>query len=136
MPWIKVPAYAVMAVGELKRLRRISGSGEKETEYTMKPSSPKIPSIIGTSVRHEDHSCITPPLGMLACSSNTGQGELTHVIGIRKLVVAAIKMNDPNQSKVLSLSQIDPSLGCSLRQMGTPTAASTQKGMLSQKIPR
>jgi hypothetical protein len=61
---------------------------------------------------------------------------LTHVTGIRKLVVAAIKIKEPNQSNVFSLSQMDPSLGCSLRQMGIPAAASTQKGMLSQKIQR
>jgi hypothetical protein len=36
-----------MAVGELKSDRRISGSWEKETEYITKPSSPKIPRIMG-----------------------------------------------------------------------------------------
>jgi hypothetical protein len=60
--------------------------------------------------------------------------EHTHVIGIRKLVVAAIKMKEANQSKVFSLAQTEPFLGCNLRQMGIPTAAKAQKGMLNQNI--
>lgn len=60
--------------------------------------------------------------------------EHTHVIGIRKLVVAAIKMKEPNQSKVFSLAQTEPFLGCNMRQKGIPTAVKAQKGMLSQNI--
>jgi hypothetical protein len=41
---------------------------------------------------------------------------------------------DPNQSKVFNLPHREPSLGCNLRQIGTPMAAKTQKGILSQKI--
>lgn len=43
-------------------------------------------------------------------------------------------MKDPNQSKIFSLAQTEPFLGCNLRQMGIPTAAKVQKGMLSQNI--
>lgn len=59
---------------------------------------------------------------------------LTHVTGIRRLVVAATKRKDPNQSNSRSFTQIEPSLMCNRRQIGIPTAAITQKGMLSQKI--
>src|SRR6266536_4906025 len=55
---------------------------------------------------------------------------------MRQLVVAATKRKDPNQSKARSFVEIDPSLICSLRQIGIPTAAITQNGMLSQKIHR
>lgn len=58
----------------------------------------------------------------------------TQVSGMRKLVVAAMKMNGPKKSNVLSLSQIDPSLFCNRKQKGMPVAAMTQKGMLIQNI--
>jgi hypothetical protein len=56
------------------------------------------------------------------------------VRGIRKLVVAATNRNEPSQSKVLSLSRIDPPLGCNFRQMGMPKNPRAQKGMFNQKI--
>lgn len=56
------------------------------------------------------------------------------MIGMRKLVVAATKMIEPNQSNCFSLSNTDPSLGVSRRQTGIPIPAITQNGMFSQKI--
>ena len=48
--------------------------------------------------------------------------------------MAATKMKEPSQSKCFNLSQTDPSLGVSRRQIGIPMAAKTQNGIFNQNI--
>jgi len=61
---------------------------------------------------------------------------LTHVIGMRQLVVVATKRNDLNQSKERSFVQIDSSFLYSLRQIGILIALVTYNRILSQNIYR
>lgn len=63
-----------------------------------------------------------------------GGNILTHVTGIRRLVVDATKRKDPNQSNSRSFNHIEPSLICNRRQIGIPIAAIVQKGRFNQNI--
>jgi hypothetical protein len=53
---------------------------------------------------------------------------------MRKLVAAATNMKEPHQSNRANFVKTDPSLVFNRRQIGIPTAETTQKGILSQKI--
>lgn len=92
--------------------------------------------IVTTSVLHDCQSYITPPYHNISQSfMYIGvRTEHTQVRGMRKLVVAAMKMNDPKKSNVFRRSQTDPSLFRRRKQIGMPMAAIIQKGMLIQKI--
>ncbi len=96
------------------------GSTATYTSKSTKSTSPAKPSMSGARVLHEVHGYMTPP----------------HVGGMKKLVVDAMKRNEPNQSTQRSLETIVDGLRFSRRARGTRTIVIPMKGKLGQKIQR